>query len=375
MIQTIIFIQILNNYLYPNTNMESGGNSNATLPDDIAFSKHSQTYKNIVTHYFASKLEIWYTLVLKPVLGLDLVTLVHEFQTGRGAIHSHVFAYSSDQQWTKDIKAALHTYAIHITNALRELDAYIESFATHEQLQSLTLNKPHYGMKRRKDFLKSFPVGQQKLREFYDSVERAKQILEETIARILEVNFGFGAMHHGELPSQWVKPGGLPGHGYRSAITGMASSNDVLNTKELKHMKFQQEDDLLNRRVNITNHCGVHKCSDYCLKTIFINERYNPDKYKNVDKDKVFIGADGVEMVKIAVKQCRMHFGTPLSTDFSGEKNITGGIPFTAEGSIDFDKNQLPKYIGHRNYPRIINEPDLCLLFGANNDIQLLLIN
>jgi len=356
-----------------NTNMDSGGNStNANVSDDIAFSKQSQTYKNIVTHYFASKLEIWYTLVLKPVLGIDLVTLVHEFQTGRGAIHSHVFAYSSDQQWTKDIKAALHTYAIHITNVLLALDAYIESFATHVQLQTLKLKKPNNGMNRRADFLQSFPAGIQKLREFNDSVERFKQILDESIARILELNFGFGAMHHGELPAQWVKPGGLPRHGYRSAITGMASSNDVLNTKELKHMKFQREDDLLNRRVNIT---GVHKCSDYCLKTTVVNECYDPDKHKDIGRDKVFIGADSVEMVKIAVKRCRMHFGTPLSTDFSGGKNITGGIPFAAEGTIEFDKNQLPKYVGRRNHPRIINEPDLCLLFGANNDIQPLLIN
>jgi hypothetical protein len=50
------------------------------LQSDTSFSKAAHTYKNVVTHYFASKVEVWYALVLKPILGIDMALLVHEFQ-------------------------------------------------------------------------------------------------------------------------------------------------------------------------------------------------------------------------------------------------------------------------------------------------------
>jgi hypothetical protein len=67
----------------------------SVLNSDHAFSKAPHTYTNVVTqHYFASKVEVWYALILKLLLRIDLAMLVHEFQTaGQGAIHCQVHGY------------------------------------------------------------------------------------------------------------------------------------------------------------------------------------------------------------------------------------------------------------------------------------------
>jgi hypothetical protein len=111
------------------------------LNDDTLFSKNSQTYKTVVTHYFASKLEIWYTIVLQPILGLDLCILVFEFQSGRGAIHAHILAYSKSLDWNQEITRALHDYALYVHSRLEELDGYIQDHADTATLQQLELNR------------------------------------------------------------------------------------------------------------------------------------------------------------------------------------------------------------------------------------------
>jgi PIF1 helicase. len=346
------------------------------LNNDAIFSMHSQKYKTVVTHYFAAKVELWYTLVLQPLLGIDICTFVHEFQSGRGAIHSHSLAYSEDQPWNEEIKNALHDYALHVHSSLKNLDEYIKNQCSREELNSLALHRHERGMERREKFLSRSQGGKEKLKEFEASLGTGREMLECRISETMETYFGFSAMHHGDLPSQWVKPGGQAHHGYRSQTSGMASSKDVLDTRELKVPKFQRENDLLTRRVNITNHCGTHKCSEYCIKVArTINEPYDASKHDDDQRKSSFVNREGIEMIPIHIKECRMHFGAPLEKDFSGENNITGGIPFSAHGRIEFDKNQLPKYVACRNHPRIIAEPTCSLYFGANNDIQPLLIN
>ncbi len=54
------------------------------------------------------------------------------------------------------------------------------------------------------------------------------------------------ALHPGNAPHDWVKPGGLAEMGYRSCSNGMQSSKDVLKEKELKEFKVCTE-------------CNLHK--------------------------------------------------------------------------------------------------------------------
>jgi hypothetical protein len=122
------------------------------LNNDAIFSKHSHTYKNVVTHYFAAKVELWYTLVLQPLLGIDICTLVHEFQSSRGAIHSHCLSYAPEQPWNKAITSALHKYAMHVHSCLNTLDAYILRHASEEEVSAMALHRHEKEWRKEKGF-------------------------------------------------------------------------------------------------------------------------------------------------------------------------------------------------------------------------------
>jgi hypothetical protein len=80
-------------------------------------------------------------------------------------------------------------------------------------------------------------------------------------------------------------------------------------------------------------------------------------------------------MIRIVTHECRMGFGYAIKHDYSGENNLTGGATFLSKPLIEFDRNQMPKFVPRRNHPRVINHPHLALYFGANNDLQPILIN
>ena len=47
-------------------------------------------YKNVVTHYLASKMEIWMALFMNPVYGAESGNAAFEFAKTRGAIHYYL---------------------------------------------------------------------------------------------------------------------------------------------------------------------------------------------------------------------------------------------------------------------------------------------
>jgi hypothetical protein len=118
---------VLHNYLLRihdnigDTTYSNNPNDNI-INSDSAFSTAAHTYKNVVTHVFASKVEVWYKLVLPPMLGINMALLVHEFQTGWGAIHCHVAAYSNDDTTWARINDGLFSCSVALHNALTMLD-------------------------------------------------------------------------------------------------------------------------------------------------------------------------------------------------------------------------------------------------------------
>ena len=182
------------------------------------------------------------------------------------------------------------------------------------------------------------------------------------------------ACHPGNAPDDWVMPGGLPQMGYRSKLDGMQRSKEVLKKKELKHFKINRELDVLERVINLTNHCRTHKCSDYCLRSKSVRVNYDPNKHDS-DIFDVRVDDDGKEYVYEEVKDCRMHFGTELEFDPSGENDRTRGQPPLSEGKITFDKNGIPRYHGRRNHPRVLQEPYNFFWWGCNNDTQKILVS
>ena len=347
------------------------------LTNDSAFSKAAQTYKTVVTHYFSTKLELWYNIVLHNVTGLDVVALVSEFATGRGAIHGHSSGGSSSNNCTAEITTVLHELAWNLHIALEEVDQYIIATWPDEDIVKV---KTEYvtGVDVRENILQRTAEGGGVWETFLATERRLLKAAGNGIGRDLETRWGHSALHHGAFPQDWVKPGGLESSGYRHNFDGMISAKDVLDRKELKMMKFEREDALRKRRVNICNHCGTHRCSGYCLKDKKLTVQFDPD-----NEDHVVVArstpnrelAEGHGVIKITEQECRMFNTNPIKYDPSGENNLTGSVPFCFEPELSFDKNSCPRFVARRNHPRILEQPHVAEYFGANNDIQHILIN
>ena len=153
----------------------------------------------------------------------------------------------------------------------------------------------------------------------------------------------------------------------------MLSSSDILEKGELKKPKFEREENVFARCINITNHTRTHKCSAYCWKEHMTTVPFDGTCH-NDDCEKIQC-SDGIVRVKETFLDCRMGFGKALTYDTSGENNRTRGKKFEPHSSIDFDGNGFPKYIAARNHPRILQEPYVNNYYVANNDLQVLLIN
>ena len=64
------------------------------MVDDAKFALAVQNYPQVVTHFFATKYELWLTLVMKALFGVSQVGGAYENAGGRGAIHTHLLVLS-----------------------------------------------------------------------------------------------------------------------------------------------------------------------------------------------------------------------------------------------------------------------------------------
>ena len=54
------------------------------------------------------------------------------------------------------------------------------------------------------------------------------------LGNIFESNWGYGAMHPGTFPTDWMKPSGIEEDEYYNTVPTMLTSMDVLESGELK---------------------------------------------------------------------------------------------------------------------------------------------
>jgi len=52
----------------------------------------------------------------------------------------------------------------------------------------------------------------------------------------LETRWGHSAMHHGDFPQDWVKPGGLESSGYRHELSGMITGKDEQKRRQWQNL-------------------------------------------------------------------------------------------------------------------------------------------
>lgn len=357
--------------------------SESILSDDAAFMDSVQKYKHIVTHYLASKMELWLGLFMKPVYNMDVSGLTKEFAKSRGAIHFHSLLHpsTSGDNISKQLSERLQTLALCINEAMKRLNSYIEDkydVLTHENRFDTSPNlvfNASSGEKVREEFCSLTEEGKEQWNEYAQAKLNAIKITGDAIGKILESEYGYSALHLGSAPEDWVRPGGLREEGYRTTCDQMQKSTDVLDRMELKKIKASRENDLYQRQSNITNHCGTHKCSGYCLREKSFTVKYDAAIHADAKPEDRFFASDGVERVTIRISECRHRFGRALKYDSSGENNLTRGIAPQMNPSLNFDKNGQPKYVARRNHPRVLQQPYSFPWYGANNDTQHILVN
>ena len=115
--------------------------------------------------------------------------------------------------------------------------------------------------------------------------EEYTNLAADLIGEKLEKQFGVNAIHCGNFPKDWVKPGGLEEDNYRTTMKGMQSSSDVIEKGELKCPKHTRENDLFERLVTITNHARTHKCSSYCWRPKKRSQKYDEEKHRKIKKE------------------------------------------------------------------------------------------
>jgi len=64
---------------------------------DATFIDAVQKYKRVVTHYLASKMELWMAIFMKPVFGVTDSNVAMDFAKSRGAIHFHSTSHCTSE--------------------------------------------------------------------------------------------------------------------------------------------------------------------------------------------------------------------------------------------------------------------------------------
>ena len=83
---------LLSQYIsYIDGNTKHDGN--LVLNNNIHFQSAVQKYKHVVTNFFASKMEIWYNIVMQNVHNVVDAMRTKEFASSRGTIHYHSLNY------------------------------------------------------------------------------------------------------------------------------------------------------------------------------------------------------------------------------------------------------------------------------------------
>ena len=232
------------------------------LEDDTKFAEAVQKYKNITTHFLESKMELWNAFFMNPVLGKEAGNLSNEFAKTRGGIHYHD-ASSSSHPAIKLSHQHLRVCAEQIADKMETINEYIKAKYVHTRHWEKHLIRPSddfssLGFKNREDFLTKTLDEDEAKKTWEDFLEFKQKSLDECAAKIgldFERHFGFSAFHTGNLPQDWVKPGGFKvDDDYPVTMDGMQSSSDVIERRELKQPKFKREKHLFERKSNIINH-------------------------------------------------------------------------------------------------------------------------
>jgi hypothetical protein len=368
--------------LYAASVSDDSDRQQAIHTDDHAFHAPAiHFYKQVVTHYLTCKMELWLALFANPMYGLINPMGVMEFAKTRGAIHWHLLACAQPGSLQDPIDATMAAWASSVFEAVTTLEAYLDGCAEDASALIGTPDDPRMppgpgALEASRRFLALSEGG----RAVWDAYEAAMEAAQATagvaIGEVLTSQVGVNALHPGQVPSEWPRPGGLPAQGYCSTWDGMQSNADILEKAELKQFKFTCEFHLYDRHVNLTNHCRTHCCSGYCLKASTFSVAFDPAQGHMEDDPTMYTHSrTGQRMVVASMFVCCFGFGKSLPYDPCGDGNLMWGIPRQDAPSVLFDANGQPRFHAIRNHPRVVQEPVGMNWYGANCDLVPMLTN
>ena len=212
------------------------------MQNDASFHEAIHSYKTVVTHFLAAKMELWFILFASKVYDIDHVMATMEFGSCRGAIHFHSLCHTCDTATQRQLDAIMADWADAVHAAVSELDEVVESkYDPIAHADHHPLCPPGKGaLQKRFDFLDS--VGDTVTKSaFENAMEGSRHSAAHRLATVLEGEYGINAMHPGVAPTEWCKPGGQARHGYRTSHEGMIGREEVLQQSELRKFKFCRE--------------------------------------------------------------------------------------------------------------------------------------
>lgn len=162
----------------------------AILTSNEAFHNAVAKYKNVVTHFFAFKNEMWICTILKNAYGVHDVFGVYEFAKGRGAIHTHFAAFSSLLS-DEEIDAILLALACEIYDAFNDLIDF-------SGVELCTLNgTPKEMMVAFREIIQGIDGGNKRLHDFDEAIKEHEAKAAYELGRLQAKHYGLSAYHIG----------------------------------------------------------------------------------------------------------------------------------------------------------------------------------
>mmetsp|Transcript_3966 Transcript_3966/g.8936 ORF Transcript_3966/g.8936 Transcript_3966/m.8936 type:complete len:729 (+) Transcript_3966:1736-3922(+) len=218
------------------------------MTDDSVFSQTVNKYRQVVTTYLASKMEIWFAHFLGPIFGLEAALLVYEFAKSRGVIHFHA-PIAIAKETMNEVAEHLQIFAEVVNEEMEIVNEFCDETFTGPIMVKgkFMFSSPSdkftvAGNQLRDDFCSMTPAGKAVWKNYLKKVEDANLGCAKQVAILMEGKLGVTAEHTGDAPSQVPIPGcPLEELGFRKTHPDMQSKEAIVGAGELKKPKWQRE--------------------------------------------------------------------------------------------------------------------------------------
>ena len=277
------------------------------MTDDKAFVEAVQTYKNVVTHYFAAKTEIWMALFMSPVFGVDGGNLAMEFAKSRGCIHFHSVLQAAHRALRVG-NDELRAYAKTISDSMKTIDQFIDGQWTTDHDKEFPTRPSKVfnqtGLELRERFCDKTPEGKAVMEHYHQNTNLAHARCERVIGQALQEHFGYTACHPGNAPGDCRYPVGHMKDDYRphSEWPQMLSKKKVQKKRQLRQPRWNVQYSMghplpspqpsrhsgdevpehdppatttFQAQCNCLNQAFCHSCSDYCYRCTNVQVKHD----------------------------------------------------------------------------------------------------